>query len=534
MTLAWLALACTPSARLEESGVISCGDPTAREQDGPFLQKRQTQIPLGEALLHGGALVVADLDNDGWLDLFAPGEGEHVLRWTRPDVPGEIFDDGDPSLAGLPLDYAVGATAVDHDGDGDLDLFVTRWKRPHTLLRNDGDRRFVDVSAEAFPTPSASSSQSASWADIDADGDLDLFVGTYGPEKVEIDVLDPEPDCSDHRPDPAQLWRNDGNGTFTDISDTLPAITQGYTFMSGFYDLEDDGYPDLFLAHDDGICGPSALVWNDRGSWRVDEATGFSRGAHDMGMGVGDLNGDEVPDFLLSSWNGADLVESTRSGGQLRWLESSDAHGLRLDSPPRNQPSQAEPGQQIFGWGAELADLDNDADLDALIGFGYWHYFEGPANERRQHDGLWIQDGAGQFEDQAAQLALDEQLWTRAVLTADLNGDGYLDVVKHFLNGGIPMHLSRCGTDAWLRIRLRDGGPNPYGVGARIVVEAGGQRQVRWIESGSSGMYSGGPLEAHVGLGPAGTADRITVHWPDGGTSRFRDVSTRQILTIRR
>jgi hypothetical protein len=276
------------------------------------------------------------------------------------------------------------------------------------------------------------------------------------------------------------------------------------------------------------------LLWNDRGTWRVDEESGYSRGSHDMGMGVGDLNGDELPDFLLSSWNGADLAISSRSGGRIRWIESSDARGLELDSPPRERPTEAVQGQQIFGWGAELADLDNDADLDALIGFGFWHYFTGPANKARQRDGYWVQDAGGQFTDQAVQFGLAEDLVTRSIVTADLNGDGYLDVFKHFLNGGIPLHLSQCGSDAWVRIRLREPGPNTYGVGARIVLDVGDQRHVRWIESGSSGMYTGRPLEAHVGLGAADTIDQITVHWPDGGTSRFRDVRARQILTVQR
>lgn len=532
MILAWLALSCVSPGSVERSGVIVCPAPERRGVL-EFDLKQSFQTSLSRAELHGGGLLVADLDGDGWLDLFAPGESEHLLRWTRPGAPAELFDVADDTLSSLPLDHAVGATAVDIEGDGDLDLFVPRWERPHTLLRNEGGRRFTDVSASAFPTPSASRSQSASWGDIDGDGDLDLFVGTYG-ERVTIDVTEPTPDCSDHRPDDAQLWRNNGDGTFTDDSDQLPAVAHGYTFMSGFYDLEDDGYPELFLAHDDGICGPSALLWNHRGTFTVDDATGFDRGTHDMGMGVGDLNDDTLPDFLLTSWNGADLLLSSRTDGQIRWIEASAARALVLDSAPRDRPSQAQPGQQIFGWGAELADIDNDADLDALMVFGYWHYFQGPANEVRQRDGYWVQHDDGTFEDQATRVGLAEPLVTRSVVAADLNGDGYLDVVKHALDEGIPLHLSRCGTAAWVRIRLQDDGPNRFGVGARIEVEAGGTRHTRWITSGSTGMYTGSPLEAHVGLGEAEHIDRITVHWPDGGTTRVTNEEARQRLTIRR
>ena len=533
MPLAWLLLGCGPSMDVQRSGVIACPDPDRRGSVA-FELKLENQTRTEDAVLHGGGLLVEDLDDDGWMDLLIPGESEHVLRWGINGNADRLFEVADDDLAALPVDMAVGATAVDYDGDADLDVYVTRWMRPNTLLRNDGGRVFTDVSAQAFPGAAGARSQSASWGDIDGDGDLDLFVGTYG-VGTTIDVLDPAPDCSDHLPDDAQLWRNEGDGTFVDITDTLPEAAHGYTFMSGFYDLHGDGHPELFLAHDDGGCGPSVVLDNDGGTFTVDEEAGFSRGAHDMGMGVGDLNGDALPDFLFTSWNAVSLLQSSEERGSVRWIDYADARGLRVDAPPADRPGQAEPGQQVFGWGAELGDLDNDADLDAVMVFGYWSYYDNrSADPPRQADGLWLQGSDGSFTDVASTYGLDDDSVSRGVVLADVDNNGYLDVLKHTLNGGIPLHLARCGDQAWVRIRLEAPPPNTRAVGARIRVTAGDQVHTRWITSGSTGMYSGAPLEAHVGLGSAATIDRIEVTWPDGHVSTTRSLRSRQLITLRR
>ena len=529
MGLSWVA-ACALQAEVREGGTVECLNPDLRSQAGPFELKQQPQNHLAAANLHGGGLLVEDLDGDGWLDLFAPGESEQVLRWGRDTWPAVPFDVGDDALEGLPLGHAVGATAVDYDDDGDLDVYVTRWERPNTLLRNDGRRRFSDATEQAFPGSTGTTSQSASWADVDGDGDLDLFVGTYGEETL-INPNDDAPDCSDHEPDFAQLWRNEGDGTFADISGTLPPETRGYTFMSGFYDVDHDGFPELFLAHDDGICGPGVVLDNQRGTFVVDEDAGFARGSHDMGMGVGDLNGDRHPDFVLTSWNTVSLLLSTGQGADLHWIEGADAMGLAVAGTPGGQPARA--GDQVFGWGAELGDVDNDGDLDAAMVFGFWSYFPRAADPLRQSDGLWLQGPDG-FTDIAASVGLDEPGVSRGVVLADASNDGYLDVFKHTLDTGIPLHASRCGDASWVKIRLRGTRPNRFAVGARITVIAGDQTHTRWVTSGSTGMYTGAPLEAHVGLGGADHIDRIEVDWPDGARSVHQDLAARQILTVSR
>jgi len=546
----------TVSATLDMGDQVVCASPTTR-QSVPFDRKISAPVqPVGrdEAGLAGGGLIIADLDDDGHQDLFlsslAPNDDQ--LWWGEGS---ETFDEqGRTAFANLNLSDAVGGSAADYDGDGDLDLYITRYLQPDLLLQNNGNRTFTDVTQQAGlgshatdpplppvpkdPTRWADgrlSSQSASWADIDADGDLDLFVGTYGVRTV-LDVTEPQANCDDHLADPSELWRNNGDGTFTDIAHLLPHDTHdGYLFMSGFYDLDGDGYPELVTAADDGYCAPSQVLHNQGGEAFVEDSY---REDFDMGMGVGDLNGDELPDFLFSTWNGVSLIESAPGLGfgptEVLYVDAVPKYKLTVDGPPRDNPGQAANGDQVYGWGAELADVDNDTDLDAVISFGYWSYYDGAGDPLMQNDGLWEQRD-GQFTDIAPDLGMADFGVGRGVVLADLNGDGWIDVVKRHLNQGAAMYMSNCGAESWITVDLRQPGTmNTHAIGAKVRVTTSGGSQVRWIQSGSSGLYSGGPMQAHFGLADAETVDQLDVIWPDGATSTFAAVDARRHVTITR
>jgi len=544
----------TVEATLEASGEVTCASPSTRTTL-PFDRKISAPVqPVAqeEAGLAGGGVVIADLDADGHQDLilFSLAAFDDQLWWGAGN---ELFDLDTDVFRDIDLSDAVGGSAADYDGDGDLDLYVTRYLAPDRLLRNDGNRVFTDVTAAAglgshsseSPLPPLAkdptrweegrlSSQSASWADIDADGDLDLFVGTYGVRTI-LDVTGTT-DCSDHLADPSELWRNNGDGTFTDIAHLLPYDTHdGYLFMSGWYDLDADGYPELITAADDGFCAPSQVLHNEGGeAFSVDQF----REDFDMGMGVGDLNGDELPDFLFSTWNGISLWQSADGIGTgptgVGYVDAAGSYGLSVSGPPRDNPAQAQNGDQVYGWGAELADIDNDTDLDAVMLFGYWAYYDGPGDPLQQDDGLWIQDD-GLFTDMAPDMQMDDFGVGRGVVMADLNGDGWIDIVKRHLNQGAAMYMSNCGEASWLTVDLRmPDTMNTHAIGAKVRVTTADGSQVRWIQSGSSGMYSGGPLQAHFGLGDTAVVDQLDVIWPDGEISTFTDVGAHRHLTITR
>ncbi|MEN0064001.1 MAG: CRTAC1 family protein [Myxococcota bacterium] len=518
-------------ASVERSGPVVCAEPTEREA-GWFEAPRQDGTLVDEAQgQSGAALLIEDLDDDGWLDVLIPvdrAENGAVMFWGSPEPD---FDRDGETFAIIDGSVAAGASAADVDADGDLDVLIVGWEAPQQLLLNQGGRRFT-LANDRFDGAAARKSQSSSWADVDGDGDLDLFVGGYG-EIAVIDVLQPTPDCSDHIPARSELWLNDGTGTFTDASDQLPAaVHEGYTFASGWFDLDDDTVPELMLAHDDGLCVPSVIMRRETdGTFTASTEEGFHPGSHDMGMAVGDLNGDLRPDFLLTSWNRVTYLQSSETPVGLRWVDATAARGLSVSTSPIGRP--AAPGDQVFGWGTEFGDLDNDGDLDAVAVYGFWDAYPGAGDPRTQLDAAWIQGEDGQFEDRASELGLADEGVGRSVVLADLDRNGALDLVKRPLDRPNLMHLQRCTEAAWVTVQLRDPkGLNPFAVGSRVVVEAGGRQHVRWVTAGSTGLYTGSPLQVHVGLGDVDRIDSIVVRWPDGAESRFEDEVAQQHLTV--
>ena len=441
----------------------------------------------------------------------------------------------------MDLQGASAAVAVDYDSDEDLDLFFVRWEQPHVLLRNDGTGHFEDVTSTAGDLgQSALKSQSAAWGDMDGDGDLDIVVGSYGDTPETFDDPDMLP------AEPAELFENLGGGQFADVSFRLPPeMHEGYQFQTAWLDIDRDQLPELISVHDFGKVRQSLLLKNQGGTFTIDHHSGFHPGFEGMGLGIGDVNGDGTPDFLQSSWRTSSLLLSsdltipgeTALVGHT-WIEWGTTLGLdpEIGVENLNCYGEIEPdiANQCYGWGAELIDIDNDTDLDAAMVFGYWSTYDG--TRRDQADGLWLQGEDGQFEDVAS-----DPLWDfadsgsgRGVSWGDFNHDGWIDLAKRELEGPSPLYLSRCGSDAWTRIELRDDGVNTYGVGARIQVEADGQTQVRWILAGGTSIYSANPLEAHFGLGDSESIDLLTVEWPDGHVDTFEGLPGRRLLTLRR
>ncbi|MCA9489493.1 MAG: CRTAC1 family protein [Myxococcales bacterium] len=495
---------------LELSEAPGCDRPSSRQQAAWDRVVLGEVPPLDEADLEGAGMVVADLDGDGTSDLLLPGPGGGLWLGRPEQAPEELPG----ALDGLDLSHAVGASTADVDGDGDLDVLVTRWDRPVVLLANDGGGRFVDVTARAGLVTPALRYTASAWGDLDGDGDLDLFLGTYGTrpgDQWRFD--DPGLPASD---DPAVLLENLGDGTFADISERLPEdVHASYTFQAGWYDVRGDGFPELFVWNDFGTAHPSLVLDNEGGELSFTPGvSGIDRGFEDMGVGVADLDHDGAPDFATTSYRKLGLLVSAGD----RWVESAASRSL------------APTFEQVYGWGAAFADLELDGDDDLVVGYGFWSAYPTDDDPRWQRDAVYLQRTDGSFGDAATELDAYEPYVTRGVVLADLDDDGYPDLAKRFLDAEPVVHLSRCGEGSWLRVGLRQPGANPFAVGARVTAVGG---QARWIEAGSSSQFVGGPPEAHLGLGGADTVD-IEVRWPDGEVSLVREVPTRRRVLIRR
>jgi hypothetical protein len=504
------------NAAIAGAGQRVCADPSLRASQR-FDLKTASEQPMSDFLISGGGLVAADFTGDDLPDLFAPSDASFQF-WTQ-SATGVFTEEEDARFPGITIDMGVGGSAVDYDGDGDLDLFVTRLDLPCMLLENDGTGHFTDVTAASGLGVKSARWQSSSWGDMDGDGDLDLVVGAYGDFQHDAfsDALPPG--------DPSALYANNGDGTFTDVSERLPQyIQEAYTFMTAWYDVDGDSLPELFFVNDFATYHHSEMLWNKGGTFvEADSSqTGFQQNFFGMGFGVGDVNEDGMPDFLLTSWDAISLLESL--GGTAQWLEAAQSSG----------PVEAHETLQRYGWGADIVDIDDDADLDLVVGYGQWTEYA--YNRPDQPDSLWLNDGANQFSEVALlpEWGLDDRYVTRGVAALDLNHDGWLDLVKRELDYKTPLRTARCGAESWAEFSLRMPPPNTFSIGAKVRVTAAGKSQTRWIQSGSSSMYTGLPAEAHFGLGVADTIDAIDVTWPDGVTSHYEDEPARQRFTITR
>ncbi|MFT5455342.1 MAG: hypothetical protein ACI9K2_001821, partial [Myxococcota bacterium] len=498
--------------------------------------------------LHGGGIMVADYDGDGHQDILAPAEP--YTRYYKGRGDGLFDMITEPVFGELETSMGNGGAAADYDGDGDIDVYLLRYQAPNVLLQNNGDGRFtqlnVDDASEQVVCPGCPDgiggaprwdslldeinegppSTTASWVDFDHDGDLDLFVGNYGvpDQSGEIPTEDFGPAF------PSYVYRNRGDGTFEDASSILPQIVHdGYTYAGGWHDVDDDGWHDLLVVNDFGPAYPNTAMRNDGGTlvegWRSNGLWAVTTG---MGLGIADINGDGWLDLLIPEYEKMSLWRSNLSfGDEPLWIDAARAAGI-----------QGDPGRdQMVGWGAEFADIDNDADLDAIVAFGYigtvhpsWH------NPRQQPDAIYLNDGSDMFTDVAEEWGMADLASSRGFALVDMNHDGWLDLLKRDLEGPNVIWMSNCGEDNWLIVRPREStGMNRFAVGARVWVEAGGRTFVGDVRAGGTSFASSGPAEVHTGLGDLSVIDRITVRWPDNEQSRIEGpIDASQVITITR
>lgn len=495
-------------------GVQTCADPSLRASLGRFQRVLGPSEPDKDVWFWGGGVIAGDFNGDRLPDLILPGYRDTFLFTS--DANGELQNQSG-LLAGLPVDWASGGSAADYDGDGDLDVLITRYLFPDTLLENVGDG-FRDVTSEAGLSPAFHRTMGSAWGDYDGDGDLDLVTGAYG-------FLDQSGvSHEDFLPaDPAHLYVNNGDGSFTERSDTLPPeVHDGYTFVVSWLDMNLDGLPELYVVNDFGEAYPNRLLWNDGGGQlRLDNnALGLDAVMTGMGLGIGDINDDGEIDFVMPEWNGVRVRESSSIGV---WVESSFARGVYNDIGR----------DQKVGWGADLADFDNDGDLEIPMAFGDLEtdIYDSPAS---QPDAFFDQDLLGTYQDVGPDWGLDDDLDGRGFAVVDLDQDGWLDLVKRDLSGPSVLYRARCGAESWVRIRLVQTGLNVHAIGARVRLWSGGKRQVRWLQAGGHNHATGVPPELHFGLGDTDRIDRIEVVWPDGQISNVWELEGRQELVLTR
>jgi hypothetical protein len=492
----------------------------------------------------GSGLAWIDYDNDGWADLFCvqagplrpgagPGPTNRLYRNNRDGTFTDVTEAVGLARGGFGMGVAVG----DYDNDGFDDLLVT-YLGEVVLYHNEpdgrGGRRFVDVTRRAgLRNPHWGTS--AAWGDVDGDGLLDLYVCNY----CEVD-LDHYPTCKDDRTGevmscppshfpcaPHRLYRNNGNGTFTDV--TGPSGVGAASASPGLgvviLDLDGDGKPDIYVAND---MKPAFLFHNQGGGKFVEKAqlAGCAFGPDGslvagMGVAAGDVDGSGRPSLFVTNFDRKPNVLYLNRG-KLWFQDASMPSGLGGPSIPR------------LKFGTDFLDADLDGRLDVAVANGHIHRAAQkvlgiPYAQQAQ---LFVGDGKGKFRDVSdlAGYYFRESRVGRGLAVADFNNDGRPDLAFSHVGGPIALLENRTPTDnAWLRLELVGDGvkSNRNAIGARVEVVAGGARQVRFVAGGGS-YLSASERRLLVGLGSAREAERVTVVWPSGRRQEFRHLAGRK------
>ncbi len=504
----------------------------------------------------GAGVALFDYDNDGDLDVFLV-QGGPLGDQSPADTPGyptsRLFRndltrgaDGKPRLhftdvttqAGVGLHaYGMGVAVGDYDNDGDMDLLVTSFG-PETLFRNNGNGTFTDVTREAGVSDPLWST-SATFFDYDRDGDLDLFIANYldftvAGNKKCTDTAGAPDYCGprNYRPVPDRLYRNDGNGHFTDVTDAS-GISRADGAGLGVVadDYNNDGWLDLYVAND---ATPNQLWINRHDGTFTDEgplsgaalnAAGNPEGS--MGIASGDFDADGDEDIFVTNILGETFALYRNDG-------SGNFEDARI--PTGLGPLTA----SVTGFGTDWFDYDNDGWLDLFVANGAVNAMEslrGQPNPLRMKNQLFHNSGNGRFVDAstAGGPAFERAEINRAAAFGDIDNDGDTDIVVT-TNGGPVRLLINQGTPNthWIDVAPQDSPGNRFGFGARIGVERTGKPTL-WRHVHADGSYlAANDPRAHAGLGASPGIDAIVVQWVDGTRERWTKVDTDRVVTLKR
>ena len=449
-----------------------------------------------------------DFNADGWLDLYLTDcAGPNILYQNTGQGRFEVTDFPEIALADS---KSSGALFADYDNDGWTDLYVLN-VGANALFRNEEGKGFSDAT-EAAGVAGHGHSKTAAWGDYDRDGFLDLYIANWS---CSPDCLDPIEGDRDG------LYRNNGDGSFTDVTKILGHKVRGAGFVASFVDYDNDGDLDIYLVNDEFINPVGNVLWRNDGpgceEWCfTDVSQGANADTRMMGMGLAttDYDNDGDLDFYISNAGPMQLLQNQGDGA---FLDMAKTAGVSLN------------GRSV-GWGAISIDVDNDGWRDLYLALSAILPDEPPANP------LFLNQGDGTFINIVQDAGLEHNGRTLGVAYGDYDNDGWVDlVIGNYDQGYVLYHNNgQLGSgNHRLAVDLIGGGPvNRDGIGARVYLTDSTERtQMQESKSGSS-LGAGNALTLHFGLGQA-SPDRLSVVWPDGLEQHFTDIESNHRVILR-
>lgn len=489
-----------------------------------------------------------DFDNDGWMDLFVlsgtrvRGAPEGTTNRLYKNNRDGTFTDVTEKAGLHSLGWACGVCIGDYNNDGFDDIFCTRYGQ-NSLYRNNGDGTFKDVTkAAGLWSDEARYGAGCTFLDYDRDGHLDLFVSNYvgfSFESAGIPGQNPycrwkgiPVECGPRglRTGKHSLYRNNGNGTFTEVTreagiNKAPA-TYGLTVIAA--DFDEDGWQDIYVASDST---PSLLFMNNHdGTFREEgvlRGVGLSEDGMEqagMGVGVGDYNLDGHLDLFKTHF----LDDSNilyRNDGKGNFDDSTRASRIGVET-------------RYICWGAGIVDLDNDGFPDIFMVTGHvYPQVERtlPQYPKKTPRAVFRNLGNGVFEEliEEAGPGVAAPHCSRGCAFGDFDNDGDVDIL--IINLNEPPSLLRNDlngkTNHWIKVKLEGVKSNRSAIGARVLVHYGNKIQAQAVLSQSSFFSSNDP-RLHFGLGSFSTVD-IDVYWPSGLHEIFKQLSANQLVTLK-
>jgi hypothetical protein len=500
----------------------------------------------------GSGLAFFDYDHDGWLDIYLTNGTRLDATWEAGKAPTShlyknnrdgTFTDVTEKSGLARTGWQTGVCVGDYDNDGWDDLFCCFWGH-NILFHNNGDGTFSDVTRKAgVYDEKVRWGAGCTFLDYDRDGLLDLFICNYiklDPEKTslkteaEICQWKGIPTMCGPRGMPGDtnvLFHNNGDGTFTDVSEKSGILKPGprYSITAVSYDFDSDGWPDIYVAVDSQ---PSILLKNNQDGTFSDVAViagvAYSENGHEqagMGVGVADYDCDGSFDIFKTNF-ADDTCNLYHNNGDGTFSDVTFASGIGINN-------------QYVAWGCGFIDYDNDgwADIMQINGHVYPEISGRETGQTFKNPRLVYRNlGNGRFKDVSAEMGpgISERFSSRGAAFGDYDNDGDIDAVVLNMNDA-PSLLRNDGGNAqnWIKLKLVGTKCNRTAIGARVRVITGKHVQMDEVHSGSSVM-SQCDLRLHFGVGKLQTIDAIEVKWPTTGKiERFAQVKANQILTIR-